>query len=367
MESLPPNTPISVQMTESMIQRHQVSKWHYEHGLLMMAIWHVAEKTGNADYKKFVRAYVDGFVQEDGSINTYRKDEFNLDQINPGKVLLLLLKEKKEDKYVKAVEILRNQLRNHPRTASKGFWHKKIYPNQMWLDGIYMGSPFYAEYASMFNDAAAFDDIALQILLLEEKARDKKTGLLYHAWDESKEQQWANKETGCSPHFWGRALGWYAMALVDILDFMPKDHKDRAAIIAVMDRLAAALAHFQDSASGMWYQVLDQGSRSGNYLETSGSSMFVYALAKAVRMGYISKEKYLPVAQKGYKGLVDTMLKKDAKGLLSLGGICSVAGLGGTPYRDGSFEYYVSEKIVDNDYKGVGPFILASLEIESIK
>jgi unsaturated rhamnogalacturonyl hydrolase len=248
-------------------------------------------------------------------------------------------------------------------TSENGFWHKQIYPYQMWLDGIYMASPFYAEFGKMVGEPAAFDDVARQITLIERHSRDAKTGLLYHGWDESKQQPWADRKTGCSPCFWGRALGWYAMAIVDVLDNLPHDHAQRPAILAVFARLAAAVAQVQDKASGLWYQVLDQGQHEGNYLEASGSGMFVYALAKAVRLGIVDAS-YLDIARRGYQGLVSRLIVVDDQGLLNLEKVCGAAGLGGNPYRDGSYAYYVNERIVRNDYKGVGPFILASVEIE---
>jgi unsaturated rhamnogalacturonyl hydrolase len=233
----------------------------------------------------------------------------------------------------------------------------------MWLDGIYMASPFYAEFGKIFGEPAAFDDAAHQIILIERHTRDPKTGLLYHGWDESKQQRWANPETGCSPHFWGRAMGWYVMAIVDVLDYFPQDHPNRRDILAIFERLMTALESVQDKSTGLWYQVLDQGNRAGNYLEASGSCMFVYSIAKAVRLGYLAKT-YLDMARKGYQGILDHLIRVDEEGRVNLERICGVAGLGGNPYRDGSYEYYVSEKTVTNDYKGVGSFILASLETE---
>ena len=261
---------------------------------------------------------------------------------------------------------LRRQLAGHPRTRSGGFWHKHIYPNQMWLDGIYMAAPFYAEYARTFDEPDAFDDIAHQIILIEEHTRDPQTGLLYHAWDESKQQPWADPETGCSPHFWGRAMGWYAMAIVDVLDYFPENHPRREAIIAILRRVSDALTRVQDEATGLWFQVLDQREREGNYLESSASCMFVYALAKGVRKSYLP-EQFLAAARRGYRGILQEFITVDATGLVSLDKTCAVAGLGGNPYRDGSFAYYVGEKVAANDYKGVGPFILASLEMEEFK
>jgi unsaturated rhamnogalacturonyl hydrolase len=233
----------------------------------------------------------------------------------------------------------------------------------MWLDGIYMASPFYAAFGQTFAEPAAFDDVARQIILIEKHTRDPQTGLLYHAWDESKQQRWADPQTGCSPHFWGRAMGWYAMAIVDVLDYLPSEHPQREDILAILERLIGALVDVQDESTGLWYQVLDQGQRAGNYLEASASCMFVYALAKAVRQGYLG-QTYLDVARHGYQGILDNLLRLDDQGLVNLEKTCGVGGLGGTPYRDGSYEYYISERIVTNDYKGVGPFILASIEME---
>jgi unsaturated rhamnogalacturonyl hydrolase len=226
-----------------------------------------------------------------------------------------------------------------------------------------MAAPFYAAFARTFDEPSAFDDIAHQIILIEQHTRDPNTGLLYHAWDASTQQRWANQETGCSPHFWGRAMGWYAMALVDVLDEFPVEHPRRAEIVAILGRLAAAVTQVQDATSGLWYQVLDQGARAGNYLEASASCMFVYALARGARQGYLPAD-YLAAARQGYEGIVRDLITVDSQGLVTLERVCAVAGLGGDPYRDGSFAYYVGERVAANDYKGVGPFILASLELE---
>ena len=352
-------------MADSVIRRNVPFKWHYEHGLALLAIEKVWQKTGNGKYCDYIKSAIAQFVNVAGNINTYSIEEYNLDQINPGKVLFPLHKATGDERCRKALYLLREQLRNHPRTREGGFWHKKIYPHQMWLDGIYMASPFYAEFAQTFDEPAAFDDVAKQILLIEKHTRDPKTGLLYHGWDESKQQRWANPETGCSPHFWGRAMGWYAMAIVDVLDYLPTDHPQRETIIAIFERMIAALANVQDRPTGLWYQVLDQGNRAGNYLEASASCMFVYAIAKGVRKGYLA-DKYLDMAKKGYRGILGNLIDINDRGLVNLNGTCGGAGLGGNPYRDGSFEYYIGEKIVTNDYKGVGPFILAGLEMESI-
>jgi len=353
-------------MVESTLQRYTLKDalWHYEHGLQVLAIQKAAEVTGEARYKRFVSDWIDRFIRADGSIRTYRVDEYNLDQINAGKLLFGAFERTGNERYRMALDLLRGQLRTQPRNYSNGFWHKLIYPYQMWLDGIYMAGPFLAEYARRFDEPATFEDVAHQICLIDEHSRDEKTGLLYHAWDESKTQRWADPATGCSPHFWGRAIGWYVMAIVDVLDHFPREQGHRPDLIAILNRTARALVKVQDETSGLWYQILDLPDRAGNYLEASASAMFVYAFAKGVREGYLAQDYFLS-ARRGYHGLLQNLIKVDSQGLLTLEGTCGGAGLGGEPYRDGSFEYYISEKIVPNDPKGVGPFILAALEMES--
>jgi unsaturated rhamnogalacturonyl hydrolase len=358
----------SVRMAESVMERHPLlaKKWAYEWGVLLKSVEQVWLRTRDRRYFDYIKKNVDEFVDPKGNIRTYRLKEYNLDQINAGKLLFRLYDETGDGRYKKAIYLLREQLRTHPRTDEGGFWHKQIYPHQMWLDGIYMAGPFYAEFARTFGETEGFDDVAYQIILVENHTRDAETGLLYHGWDESRNQRWANPETGCSPHFWGRAIGWYAMAILDVLDHLPEDYPKREEIIAIFADVIGAVAAVQDQSTGLWYQILDQGDREGNYFEASASCMFVYAMVKGVRKGYIAKE-YLEVAERGYAGILEHLVEVDGQGLVNLNGICSVAGLGGEPYRDGSFEYYVSEPIVTNDYKGVGPFILASVEIEELE
>ena len=358
-----PSRPWSVRMADSVMRRNAPFHWHYENGVMHKAIEQVWLKTDDAKYYDYIKRDIDQLVSAAGNIKTYSVQEYNLDQINPGRIFFSLYRATGNDRYKNAAYLLREQLRGQPRTSEGGFWHKKIYPYQMWLDGIYMASPFYAEFGKIFGEPAAFDDAAHQIILIERHTRDPKTGLLYHGWDESKQQRWANPETGCSPHFWGRAMGWYVRAIVDVLDHLPQEHARRQDILAIFERSITALESVQDKSTGLWYQVLDQGNRAGNYLEASGSCMFVYSIAKAVRLGYLAKT-YLDMARKGYLGILDHLIRVDDQGLVNLEQICGVAGLGGNPYRDGSYEYYVSEKTVTNDYKGVGSFILASLETE---
>ena len=363
--------PFSQRMALSVMSRYGTEQveWHYEHGLVLQSIFILGEKTGNEEMCRWVKAMYDTMIAEDGAIRTYREEEYNLDQINPGKTLFLLYKKFGGKQYRKAIECLMNQIRRHPRTKSNGLWHKDIYPWQMWLDGVYMADPFHAQYAAEFGDSGDFEDVAHQFALMESRARDGETGLLYHAWDEARRQLWANPETGCSPHFWGRALGWYCMGLVDALDFIPPDYqRQRETIIAIAGRLVTPLLKFQDGKSGLWLQILDRPANGRNYAESSASSMFVYFLLKAIRLGGIIPKIDVPVvreaAQRAYEGLIREKIKEDESGELHLTGICKVAGLGGDPYRDGSYEYYLNEPVSTDDFKGVGPFILASMELE---
>ena len=235
----------------------------------------------------------------------------------------------------------------------------------MWLDGIYMACPFMAEYAREFNDPVWFDEATKQIILAYTHTFDPKTGLLYHAWDASKLEKWSNPQTGQSPHFWSRSMGWYCMAIVDVLDYLPENHPQRAKLLIILNNVCKALLKVQDTESGLWYQVPDMGEKEGNYLEGSGSAMFVYTFAKGVQKGYLSVE-YADAARKAYKGIIDKLIEKDASGRVAFTHICGSCGLGGNPYRDGSYKYYITEKIVTNDPKGVAPFILASLELTKL-
>lgn len=351
-------------MADAVLARNPIvhQEWDYTAGVVLLAIEQVGRRTNDPKYAAYVRSNIDRLVHTDGSIKSYELEEFNLDQIAEGRLLFPLYAATKDERYRKAIELLREQLRRQPRTSEGGFWHKQIYPQQMWLDGLYMAGPFLAQYAVTFGDTAAFHDAAKQILLVARHTRDARTGLFYHGWDESKAQSWADPQTGLSPNFWGRAVGWYAMAIADVLDFLPTSHPDRPAILRVFRELAQAVSNVQDPVSGLWYQVLDQPNRKGNYHETSASGMFAYAFAKGVRKGYLSSE-YMDVARRAYDGLITRMVSEDEKGLLSLNRIVAVSGLGGKQQRSGSFEYYISEPVVSNDYKGVGPFILASLEL----
>ncbi len=329
---------------------------------MLEALRRVGEETGRDSYAVYVKDDIDRYVLADGSIATYDRSTYNLDNVAPGRVVLWLAKKTGEPRYRKAADELRLQLNEQPRTKSGGFWHKLIYPYQMWLDGIFMAEPFYAEYAATYGEPKDFDDIAHQIITIARQCRDTATGLLYHGWDESRAQRWADPETGCSPNFWGRAMGWYAMGIVDVLDSFPQSHPRRQEIIGIFQRLADAVSRVQDSQTGVWYQVLDQGNREGNYLESSASCMFTYAFAKGVRLGYLDSS-FAGLASKAFDGILKEFITEDENGLIHLTETCQVGGLGGNPYRDGSFEYYIGEPRRTDDFKGVGPFIFAALEL----
>lgn len=366
-------TPVSRQLADTAMNRIWVDdgnpagiprKWTYDQGVILKGIEALWYATGDTRYFNHIKTGMDFWADKDGNIKGYEVEEYNIDHITPGRAMLTLYRVTGNEKYLKAVNLLRSQLKTHPRTKEGGFWHKKIYPNQMWLDGLYMGQPFYTEYSVVFGEDN-FNDIANQFVWMETHARDPKTGLLYHGWDESKQQKWANKETGLSQHVWGRAMGWYAMALVDTLDSFPKNHPRRAEIVAILNREAAAIEKYQDK-DGLWWDIIDLPNKPKNYHESSAAAMFVYALAKGVRQGNLP-ERYLKVAERGWAGIKREFIETLPDGNVDWKGTVSVSGLGGNPYRDGSYDYYMSEKVIVNDPKGLGAAIKAAVEMEMLE
>lgn len=348
------------------------ARWTYDEGVVWKGLEGLWLNTGDARYFKYVQRQVDRLVDKEGNIRTYKPEDYNLDNILCGRVLLMLYKVTGQEKYYKAAGRLRQQLKEQPRTGEGSWWHKKKYTRQVWLDGLYMAQPFFAEYASLFHEDSVFADITKQFVVIEEHTRDAGTGLLYHGWDESGQEKWADRNSGHSPNFWARAMGWYGMALVDALEYYPATDRGmsgvaadggREALLAILRRYAAAIVKVQDPATGCWWDVLDKAGVPGNYLEASASSMFVYTLAKGVRLGYLPAS-FLEAAKKGYAGVVNKFLVKGDNGETSLEGTVSVSGLGGDPYRDGSYAYYVGEKVIPNDPKGVGAFLLAAGEMD---
>jgi unsaturated rhamnogalacturonyl hydrolase len=361
-------------------------KWAYEEGVLLDGIaaeWHATAAPGEFGY---IRASVDKYVTKEGTISGYKPEGHTLDDIEMGRATLLVYRVTQDARYAKAAKFLEDQLAVQPRTASGGYWHKQTYPNQMWLDGAYMAEPFRASYAATFQQPQDFDDIAKQLLLMDEHMRDARTGLLRHGWDESKQMPWADKQTGLSPEVWGRAMGWYVMAVVDTLDWFPADHPQRAALIAALNRNVQGILKLQDPSSGLWWQVMSHtphrgpmmqkqpdGSlrlgmikaEDGNYLEASASCMFTYAIAKGARLGYLPPGDSAP-AKKAWDSIQKHFVTTNPDGTVTLRGVVKVGGLGGTPYRAGDFAYYLREPIVDDDAKGVGAFMLAGSEIEQV-
>lgn len=334
----------------------------YGQGLACLAMLKVWEKTGDQKYFDYVEKWADTLINEQGEIYLYKVETYNIDYINPGKILFSLYEKTGKEKYKLAIERLMAQLKWHPRTHEGAYWHKLIYPHQVWLDGIYMAAPFVAQYGQFTGDSTYYEDAINHVLVAAKHTFDPQTGLYYHAWDESRNQRWADKTTGQSPNFWGRSIGWWYMAVVDVLDFIPQDYPRRDSLVKIVRDLAPALAKYQDK-DGLWWQVLDRQGADKNYQEASVNAMFLYAYGKAMNKGYITEE-YARVTDKLLSGLQSNILITDNKNNLTLIQCNAVAGLGGHPYRDGSYEYYVNERIRENDAKATGPFIMGCIELD---
>ena len=346
-----------------MIRSGKCNKWNYIDGCMITGILERYEITGEARFLDFADRFMSGFVEEDGRIRTYDPAEYSLDNVNPAKNLFTLYDLTGKEKYRKALELVRSQLSTMPRTPEGNFWHKLIYPNQVWLDGIYMALPFYMEYEKRFDAKKDCEDICRQIANVEIRMRDPKTGLYYHGYDASRKMYWADPDTGCSPNFWLRAEGWFILGLVDVLEIMmdlPMQAESVHLQHMLLD-LAKALSKYQNP-SGLWYQLIALPELEGNYLETSGTALISAALLKAVRLGFLP-ESFRAVGEKAFYGIVDRRLTKNADGTPCVTGICLVGGLGGEQHRDGSAAYYLSEPVVQNDAKGVGPLLLAYTEM----
>lgn len=335
----------------------------YCQGVVALAMLKTWKATGDEKYYRYVEQYADTMVRNDGTILNYDyvNGPRNVDMINTGKILFDMYDRTHDPKYKKAMDMLYDAMMDHPRNSLGGFWHKERYPWQMWLDGIYMASPYLAQYASVNNKPELLNDVLMQFMLVHNFMHDPATGLYFHAWDEKKEQKWCDPETGLSHNFWGRSIGWLFMALVDVLDFVPENHPLRPALISMAGNLTNSLNRYQ--RDGVWYQVVDMPDREGNYKEATASAMFMYAIAKAVKRGYIDK-RYMKMATEAYDGIMRNLFRTDDDGTVNITGCCMVAGLGGDPYRDGSFEYYMSEPIRDNDPKATGPFIMGCIELD---
>lgn len=335
----------------------------YTQGLGGLSFFKLWKSTGNRKYYDYVYQWADSIVSADGSIHLYKKDDYSLDMVNGGKVLLDLYQETGDQRFRMAADTLISQMKEQPRVSDGGYWHKKRYENQMWLDGLYMASPFISQYGAMFDKPEWIDEAIRQLTVVAKHTYDEKTGLFYHGWDESRSQKWADPVTGKSPNFWGRSIGWYAMALVDNLDYIPAGHPQRAEILKIVRTMADGMMRYQDKKTGLWYQVVDKGGKNGNYLEASVSCMMMYFYAKCCNRGYLPKS-YMKIAEKAYKGINKNLIRENNDGTISITHCCEVAGLGGSPYRDGSYSYYINEKIRDNDGKATGVYVMGCLELK---
>ena len=331
-----------------MIEKASKPRWGYTHGLVVKSMLEEWKHTGDSTYYDYAKIYADSLIDNDGHIRTMKYLSFNIDNVNAGKILFDFYAQTGDERYKIAMDTLRKQMREQPRTSEGGFWHKLRYPHQMWLDGIFMASPYLTQYGATFGEPALQDEAVKQILLIARKTYDPATGLYYHGWDESREQKWASRETGCSPNFWSRSIGWYGAAIVDVLDYLPQETEGRDSILQILQGLAQAMVRYQ-----------------GNYLESSATALFIYTLAKAINQGYIGNEYITPV-QKAFNGMIREFTRLEEDGTYTLTHCCAVAGLGGNSgkYRDGSFEYYIGEPVIENDPKSVGTFILAAIEYE---
>ncbi len=336
-------------------------KWEYTQTLMARAFLELYQQTGDTAVLGHVNRFADLFIGEDGSILTYKQSLYNMDRVQGGNFLILLSAIDPKPQYAVAIETLREQFNGQPRTTEGGFWHKEVYPNQMWLDGLFTGTTFYARYAAWKPAETLWDDIANQFIVVDAHTR-KANGLNHHGWDESKQMGWSNPETGCSPETWGRAEGWYVMALCDVLELMPTNHPEYQTLVNILNRVIESLMPYQDEATGLWYQVPDKPKAEGNYLESTCSAMYCVAMAKGARIGVLPIQ-YKEEAKHVFEGIKANKIRENEDGTISLIDCCGVAGLGGNPYRDGTYDYYIHEIIRDDDPKGVAPLLLAAIEL----
>lgn len=343
------------------IKEGKKSNWNYIDGCMIKAVIELYHITGDSKFLDFADRFISYFVNEDGSIDSYDPKEYNLDNVNAGKTLFDLYSLTGREKYRRAMDTIYSQLSGQPRTSTGNFWHKQIYPHQIWLDGLYMAQPFYMEYEVQYNDCKNCQDSYNQFLHVYRLMRDPMNGLYYHGYDDSRKMFWCDKVTGLSDSFWLRAMGWYAMALIDTMEVMPETMTaEKAQLNRIYKELIHSILPYQDEATGMWYQVVNRGGIAPNYLETSGSAIFAYAIMKSVRLGYLESACF-QYGFKAFNGICDRYLS-EVDGTLQLDGICLVAGLGNKEHREGTFNYYMQEPVVKNDAKGVAPLVLAYVE-----
>lgn len=339
--------------------KHYKEYWNYEDGCVLMGCKQLYEATSDSKYLDFIIDYADPLIDEDGTITNFEFGKHNIDGFNAGKILFIAYEKTGKEKFKKAIEFLMKNLREQPRTSEGNFFHKAIYPEQVWLDGLYMAQPFYMEYETRFNGKENYNDILNQFRNVRKYMYDPDKKLYYHGYDSAKVQPWADKQTGLSPNFWLRSMGWYLMALIDVIDAMSKEiYEQYRELCDIFKEALDGILQYQDKDTKLFYQVIDHAETEGNYTETSGSAMVAYAVMKAARLEVISREKYAARGIEIFDSLVREKLRED-NGTLHLCDICWVAGLGPGEKRDGSVEYYLSEKIVSDDSKGTGPFMMA--------
>lgn len=345
-----------------LVRSGKTNKWNYIDGCMIASVLSLYEETQNSSLLEYADKYMAFFVSENGDIESYTKNEQNLDDVCSGKNLIILYRLTGKRKYLLSANNIRMQLNTQPRTLSGNFWHKKIYPWQIWLDGLYMAMPFYALYDKTFSNQYLFSDVIKQFLNVEKLMKDKETGLYYHAYDERRNMYWSDNNTGCSKSFWLRSTGWFLLSLVDTVEIIRESvNCEYSELIRILNNLALAVSQYQDS-SGMFWQIIDFPNDKGNYLETSGTALVAYSMLKGARLGLLPAT-FSEIGAKAFYGITERYLHYDQNGTINLGGICLSAGLGGNRHRDGSAEYYFSEPIVENDAKGIGPFIMCYKEI----
>lgn len=358
------NLPMYIRLADSTLKRFPdlSDKWDHEYGVVLKGMEDVFLFTGDNKYFDFIKSSIEPNVSENGDIKGYVLDTYEVDNINTGRVLFNLYKVTKDEKYKKAADLLRSQFDTHPRTTFGNFLHKKELENIIFIDSVYMGYAYLGQYGYEFNQPEDLDDVVNQIIAAAGFNQDEKTGLLVQGYNETKKEFWADPETGLSRTFWARGLGWYSVALIEMLEYLPKDHSKRDKLIEIFQKLMKGVVEVQDT-TGVWWQVVDKGNLEGNYLEASASSMFTYSLAKGARLGYLD-ESYKEAAIKAYNGLIEQFIEVDESGEVHLNGTCKSGGLGGKDYRNGSFESYVCEPTAKDDHKGVGTFLMAGVQIE---
>lgn len=358
------NIPMYIRLADSTLERFPTlaDKWDHEYGVVLKGIEEVWKLTEDEKYFNYIKDSISPNVLEDGTIVGYKLESYEVDNINTGRVLFELYNRTKDEKYKKAIELLRSQFDTHPRTSFGNILHKGQLRDIIFIDSVYMGLVFLAQFGKEFNEPKDLDDVVDQIIRAAGYNQNKDTGLLVQGYNETKTEFWANKETGLSESYWGRGLGWYSVGLVEVLEYLPENHPKKERLLEIFRNLMAGVSKVQDS-TGTWWQVVDKGDLEGNYLEASASSMFTYSFAKGVRLGYLD-DKYKEIANKAYNGLVNEFIEIDKDGEVHLNDTCKSGGLGGKDYRDGSFNSYACEATAKDDHKGVGTFLMAGVQIE---